>query len=240
TINSTKITDGFNGFKIVHFSDLLLGSSQTLNSTKKIIKEINNMEADIIIFTGDLISQNYQLKEEDKEKLKEYLKSLNCSLYKYAVIGDNDQANISLYKEIMSDSDFEILDNESTYLFYKDINPIEIVGITDNYNLNQIINSEEGITPSYRILLTHKPDTIVNYNHEDIDLFLAGHSLGGQVRLPFIGGIMKKEGAMTFIDKHYNQNGIEAFISNGLGTEGYGFRTFNTPSITKYRLNKEK
>lgn len=236
-IKNEKISSGYEGFKIAHFSDFLLGSTQTLDDLKKIINKINNIEPDIIVFTGDLISKHYPISDEEKATLKNLLSSLECNLYKYAVIGDNDYEINTIYKEIMNESGFQILDNESIYLFNKDINPIEIIGIT-NPNLPIKYKNEEGITPTYRILLTHAPDNINYFDTNTIDLAIAGHSLGGLIKIPFFGGIIKKTGATTYINEYYDKENMKLYISNGIGTEKYNFRAFNHPSINIYRLYK--
>lgn len=239
TIENTKITEGFNGLKIVHLSDLLFGSPTTTDDLKKITDKINQTNADIIFFTGDLIKKNYSLKEEKLNDLINFLNNLKCNLYKYAVIGDSDNYNITLYKEIINGSDFTLLDDTYTYLFYKDINPIKIIGLTDPNNQKNLYTNEEGITPSYTILLTHYPDNTLELN-ESVDLILAGHSEGGRINLPFMGGIIKKEKAKTYFDTYYQINDTDLYISNGIGTEGNGFRIFNTPTINIYKLKTKQ
>lgn len=236
TIINNKITDNYKDFKIVHFSDLLLGSSQTLDSLKNIVKEINNQNADIIVYTGDLIHQDYKIRDDEKEKVIELLKSLECTLYKYAIIGDHDESNIAIYDEVMSNSDFNLLNDEYTYLFYKDINPIKIIGLTDPNNFNNLVNNEDGINPIYTIVLTHFPDNTDRINN--IDLILAGHSLGGQIKIPLVGSIIKKDGAQKYIDDYYEINDTKLYISSGLGTDKYKMRAFNKPSFNVYKLRQ--
>ena len=75
------------------------------------------MKPDIIVFTGDLIYRDYNISEEEIENIKVNLKKLDCTLYKYAIIGDNDAESVDLYKEIINDSGFILLDNQSSYIF---------------------------------------------------------------------------------------------------------------------------
>lgn len=232
-----NISESFNGFKIVQFSDLLIGSTKTIDNLEEIVNEINNLNPDIIVFTGDLIKKDYDIKDNEIEKIKELLKNLNCTLYKYATIGDNDQEN---YKEIMTDSDFIILDNESNYIFYQDITPIKITGITDVSDLEKALSISDDLDASYNIVITHQPDNIEILATYDIDLVLAGHSLLGQIRLPFIGGIIKKDGATKYIDNYYKVNDTIMYVSSGLGIDNnYYFRLFNKPEINLYRLTQK-
>lgn len=232
-----NISESFNGFKIVQFSDLLIASTKTIDDLEEIVNEINNLKPDIIVFTGDLIKKDYDIKDNEIEKIKELLKNLNCTLYKYATIGNNDQEN---YKEIMTDSDFIILDNESNYIFYQDITPIKITGITDVSDLEKALSISDDLDASYNIVITHQPDNIEILATYDIDLVLAGHSLLGQIRLPFIGGIIKKDGATKYIDNYYKVNDTIMYVSSGLGIDNnYYFRLFNKPEINLYRLTQK-
>lgn len=232
-----NISESFNGFKIVQFSDLLIASTKTIDDLEEIVNEINNLKPDIIVFTGDLIKKDYDIKDNEIEKIKELLKNLNCTLYKYATIGDNDQEN---YKEIMTDSNFIILDNESNYIFYQDLTPIKITGITDVSDLEKALSISDDLDASYNIVITHQPDNIEILATYDIDLVLAGHSLLGQIRLPFIGGIIKKDGATKYIDNYYKVNDTIMYVSSGLGIDNnYYFRLFNKPEINLYRLTQK-
>lgn len=234
TIEIENLSEPFNGFKIVQFSDLLIGSTKTVEDLEQIVADINKMDADIIVFSGDLVNSNYNLSNEEVEKVKELLRSLDCTLYKYAVIGDSDSDN---YKEIMTDSDFIVLDNESTYIFYEDINPIKITGITDTSNVEKALSTTDNLDTIYNIVITHYPDNIDEISKYDVDLVIAGHSLLGQIRLPFVGGIIRKDGAQKYIDNYYEINNTKMYVSSGLGIDNnYYYRLFNKPEINLYRL----
>lgn len=232
-----NISESFEGFKIIQFSDLLIGSTKTIEDLEQIVNEINNLKPDIIVFTGDLIKKDYDINDNDIEKIKELLKKLDCTLYKYATIGDNDQEN---YKEIMTDSDFIVLDNESKYIFYKDLTPIKITGITDTSDIKKALTTTDDLDVSFNLVITHQPDNIDELVNYDVNLVLAGHSLLGQIRLPFIGGIIKKEGAKKYIDNYYEVNDTIMYVSSGLGIDNnYYFRLFNKPEINLYRLSQK-
>ncbi len=237
TIEIENLNESFDGFKIAQFSDLLLGSTKSISDLEDIVNEINNMDADIIVFTGDLISKSYDIKNEEIEQIKELLRKLDCTLYKYAVIGDNDLNN---YKEIMTDSEFIVLDNESNYIFYEDITPIKITGITDTSNIEKALSTTDNLNTTYNIVLTHYPDYIDTLSEYNVDLILAGHSLLGQIKIPFVGGIIKKDGANKYIDNYYEVNNTKMYVSGGLGIDNnYYYRLFNKPEINLYRLSSK-
>lgn len=238
-ISVANIPEAFEDFKIVQFSDLLINSNKSVDDLENIVNQINGMKPDIIVFTGDLIYRDYNISEEEIEKIKVNLKKLDCTLYKYAVIGDNDVDNIDLYREIINDSGFILLDDQSTYIFYKDVTPIRITGLTDINNMDDALYIADELETFYNIVLTHEPDNIDIIANNDIDLVLAGHSLLGQIRVPFWGGILKKDGAKKYLDHSYIINDTQLFVSGGLGTDNnIPFRLFNKPQINLYRFKK--
>ena len=234
-INEPTLDDSYNNFKIVQFSDSLINDTNDINNLKNVANTINELNPDIVVFTGDLFNSNYKMDNDTIKKVTNILNDIKCNYYKYAIIGDNKYINN--YSSIMNNAGFQVLDNEYVYLFNKSINPIKIIGLSTGNNNMDIYNDEEGINPIYTIVLTHYPDNINNINSK-VNLVLAGHSLNGQVRLPFIGGLMKKEGANYYIDKYYNIDNIKLYISGGLGTEKIHFRLLNKPEINEYILEK--
>lgn len=232
TIKDKDIPKSFEELKIVHFSDILYTKNE--EKLNELVENINKLNADIIIFSGDLLNNNMDYSDKDYEILQNSLKKMNASLFKYAVIGDNDLKRIDDYKDILYESGFKLLDNEATLLFYKDMTPINIIGLTDLNNIEELLASD---TPyNYSLVITHRPDSLTELSGYDIDTVLSGHSLGGIINVPYYGGIIKKDGAKTYINDYYKLNNTDIYISNGLGYEKRNFRLFNTPSINVYRF----
>lgn len=235
TINNELIPDSFKDLKIVHFSDILFNSNTNSKYLEDLVDNINNENPDLIVFSGDLFKQGENYTEDDYKLLKNAFNQMEATLYKYAVIGDNDKNSIDEYKDILYEAGFNLLDNENMLLFYKDITPINIIGLTNSDNISQLLESD--VTYNYTLLITHEPDLILDLTSYDINTVLSGHNLGGIVDIPFYGGIVKKDGAKTYINDYYKLNDTEIFISNGLGYEKFNFRLFNTPSINVYRFD---
>lgn len=218
----------YNSFKIAHFSDLHYGRTTNEETLKRVTEELNNLNADVVIFTGDLFN-NKNITEKDKEIIIKYLKEIKAKLFKFAIIGDYDEKYLSTYKSILESSDFTLLDNSNQLVYYESTKPLNFIGLTNTNTIDELYNNDY-----FNITLIHKPDLIKNI--DNTNLVFAGHSLGGQIRLPFIGGIKKIEGAKTYIDNYYKVNSTKIYISNGLGTQDISLRFLNSPSITLYRL----
>ncbi len=234
TIITSDIPDSFLDLKIVQFSDLLY--DKDTDKLDKISKLINKEDADIVVFTGDLFNNKYTYKDSDYNNLKDFLTKIDASLYKYAVIGDNDNKYLNKYKDILYESNFILLDNENTLLFYKDNTPINIVGITNTKDITSLLETE--VETNYNLVITHKPDLTKYLKEYEIDAILAGHSLGGVINIPYYGGLIKKDGAKTYIDKYYKVGNTQLYVNNGLGYKDINIRLFNSPSINTYRFKK--
>ena len=232
-LKNENIPDSFKELKIIHFSDILYN-----NDTKmldKLKKEINNNTPDVIVFSGDLFNQEIKYSEEDYNNLQTFLTEIEANLYKFAVIGDNDKIHLDKYKDILYEADFIRLDNQNKLLFYKDNNPINIIGLTNLENISELLITD--VEYKYSLAIIHEPDNFEELAKYNINAILSGHSLGGVINIPYTGGIIKKTGAKKYINDYYKLNNIEIFISNGIGNEKYNFRLFNTPSINIYKFS---
>lgn len=232
-----KIPNSFSGIKIVHFSDLHYGSVVFEKELKNVVKKINELNPEIVVFTGDLIEKRYNFNNNDITILVDNLSNINAKIGKYSIIGNHDYSNEE-FGNIMYKSGFNYLDNKSEKVYYLDSIPIEIVGVTSLIQSHPdyekaFLDVDETF---YTILLAHEPDVLLKLNDYNIDLLLSGHTHGGQVRLPFIGSIVKVAGGKTYYEEKYKVNNTDLFISSGIGTSTLKFRFFNKPSINLYRI----
>ena len=243
-IESKLIPDSFHGTKIVQFSDIHYGTTINKKQLERITNKINELKPDIIVFTGDLLDKNISLTQNTEEELTTYLSSLKCSLYKYAIFGDEDLDN-KKYQEIMTKSGFTILDNKSIPLYYKDTTPILIAGYNPiitkpNYTILTDFIDNQDPTNYFKLVLTHEPDSIDKFINYNPNLVLSGHSLGGSIDLKFTKPLMLPTNSTKYFEDYQKIKNTDLYISNGLGTTGLNARFLNPPSINLYRLYKTK
>lgn len=241
-IESSKLPKSFNGLKVVHFSDIHYGTAINEKELSNIVTKINELKPDIVFFTGDLLNANINSDDKTIAIITKNLKKINATLYKYAIIGNDDKKDS--YLKIMQDSDFIILNNEAKLLYYHEQTPIMIAGFTNNKDTNyQILNNNiENIDPQnlYKIVLTHEPDSIDKFINSYPDLILAGHTLGGVIKIPFLKPLFLEQGAQKYYKNYYKINNSEIYISNGLGTSNIDARFNNRPSLNFYRFYSNK
>lgn len=250
TVKEQKITinnwpDNFNGFKIVHISDIHYGRMFNEESLKKLVNSINEQKPDIVVLTGDLIDKDTNMTTNMANKISEFLNKIEATSGKYAINGNND-LKFDEWTNIITNGGFKDLNNTYDTIYKDGYSNIFIAGastIKDKLSINDklktsidYLNSFEKDGPIYKILLLHEPDVIDDMSVNPFDLILAGHSHAGQIRLPFIGAIILPDDAKKYYDSHYKIENSDLYISNGLGVSNYNFRLFNTPSYNVYRL----
>lgn len=245
TLASPKISKDMDDIKIAMISDIKYNGFMKKDRLTKMINQLNEAGCDIVLFGGDMFDEP-ATHEPDSAMVKELtdiLKSIDAPLGKFAVLGDQDQVNENV-KNIVSDilyqSNFEILTNQSIRIRNHTKNSITLVGIDSLINGNPNPDSAfKGISEDeYNIVLTHCPDLISNadFNSNYVDAMFAGHSLGGQICLPLIGPLKTFEGAKSYTHGMYTVNKTKLFVSNGLGTVDIDMRLFAPPEIMIFRL----
>ena len=132
----TNIDNSFDGLKIVHFSDLHYLRITNKQITKNIIKEINILNPDIVVFTGDLIDKDYNPTNTDINDLKELLLSIKSKYGKYSVIGNNDNKIRETIEDIYTNSNFILLNNDYD-IIYGNNNDKLFIGGLDTYSYDK-------------------------------------------------------------------------------------------------------
>jgi len=240
-VESNLLPTSFNGMKIIHFSDLHYGTTINQKQLERIVLKINETKPDIIIFTGDLIDKNIIPTEEIQKELKESLSKLEAFLYKYAVIGNEDDDII--FTKTMQESNFKVLNDSSELLYYKENTPIIISGfnnIDSNPDYMKMNSKIDDVDPKnlFRIVIFHESDAIDNVIDNNPSLVLTSGTLGGKIKI--FKPLFLPETADKYYEDTYQINDSKIFITNGLGTTGVNIRFNNNPSFNLYRLYKEE
>jgi uncharacterized protein len=243
--SSYDVPSKFNNFKIVHISDLhnkMFGKEQS-----EILEEIENLSPDIIIVTGDLIDRRrYNL-----DKAMDFINGAIEIAPIYYVSG-NHEAWSGKYSEI-KDSLIEVgvnIIDDTKLEITKENSTIYLLGLSDpsfltsNYtDGTDISNIEEYLSnwsniEGFKILLSHRPELFDLYSKNNMNLVFSGHAHGGQVRIPFVGGIIAPN--QGFFPKYtsgsYNSDKTTMFVSRGLGNSLFPVRIFNPPEIISVTL----
>jgi len=247
-IVNENLSNDFYGFKIVHITDIHYGRTINKKELNDLVEKINLVKPDIVVLTGDLIDKGSDMTDKDIKIISKAFSKIDATIGKYAIKGNHDYK----YKKwdiLIENSGFINLNDKYELIYGNENDYILLSGMSTNiYGKKNIedkvkiyedfINTSE-VKPNYSILLMHEPDFIDSFNYNNYNLVLAGHSHNGQVRLPFIGAIIKPNYGRKYYDNYYNLNNTDLYVSSGLGVSEVNFRLFNRPTFNLYRLTNK-
>ena len=256
TITAESLPENFNELKIVHISDLHLGSfNYRYSILERAVQLINSIDADLIFFTGDLVN-NFAWELNGWEPV---LSKLSAKKGKYAVLGNHDygdystwksvdekQANFESIKNFYYNIEFKLLLNESDFI-QEGEEKIAIIGV-ENWGkppFKQYGDLETAlsdvITIPFKLLLSHDPshwDKEVIHD-TDIAITFSGHTHGMQAGIQIRGSqwspIKYKYKRWAGL---YNNSGQFLYVNRGLGWLGFPGRLGMRPEITSIKLKK--
>ncbi|WP_242976322.1 metallophosphoesterase [Clostridium thermopalmarium] len=250
TVKSPKLPDAFDGCKIVHLSDL--HSKEFGKGQKNLVKKIEDAQPDLIVFTGDLIDSRHFDAEVSLELIRQIVKIAPT----YFVTGNHERwsGNFDALEKVLKENGIHVLRNTCDRIG-KDKDGIYITGIDDPVSTQAIYEETKVVENEikqalkeikendvFKILLAHRPEMLPLYSEYGFDLVLSGHAHGGQVRLPFIGGLIAPNQGFfpEYTSGEYKRGNCTMIVSRGLGNSIIFQRLFNHPEIVVLTLSKGK
>ena len=248
SFKNDAIPDSFNGYKILQISDL--HNKEFGTNQDKILAQIEKINPDIIVVTGDLIDSNHTNIDVAMDLINGAI-----DIAPIFYISGNHEAWSGSYSDLktkLENSGVTVLDNEKIQVFNNN-DSIDIIGLSDPSFINSDLLEYSGNTETknllstltknsdnFKILLSHRPELFNIYSNSNVNLVFSGHAHGGQFRLPFIGGLIAPD--QGFLPKltegiHTN-NSTSMFISRGLGNSIIPIRIFNRPELVVVTLSK--
>jgi len=228
-IETNNINKKLDGIKILQFSDLLFGSSTKRNTVKELIKKINLAKPDIIIFSGGILNNNYDIMGNDENFLINELSKTKAEVGKYYITGNK---NDKKYEDILIKSGFISLDNNYEQLYQSISNPIVILS---KKNTNNYLSNNADFN-GFKILVLNNPKDFDDYKNNNFDMVISGYTLNGQIYIPKLNKYIINS---KYYKSYQKINNTKLYINNGIGTKHLPARLFNHPTINLYRIYKK-
>lgn len=260
SVISDKVTEKI---KIVQLSDLHLSNFGKNNS--RLINNVLQKEPDVILMTGDMVNDD----SEEFSQITELVDKLCEAAPLYYSLGNHETAVIESHGDGFLDDirDAGAVVLEKEYVDVK-INGNDVrIGGTSGYGLyvpfweasygkdaeewsadesflEQRFLLEFENTDALKILMLHKPAATTLWSESgyyDVDLVLSGHTHGGQIVLPFVGGLYAPEEGLfpKYEYGRFDFNGVTTIVSSGLGNDTLIPRINNVPEIVEVTIGRE-
>jgi len=227
----------FDNYRIVHISDIHMGTWMTPQRLADTIKTVNLLHPDMIAITGDFVTDLHHTTFSD---LHDSLSKLKSKDGVFAVLGNHDHwTNTKTIRQILALSGIIELAN-TVYTLQRGEATLQIAGVDDYWeNKAQIRSVIEKLSDhGAAILLAHEPDfaEISAYSRR-FDLQLSGHTHGGQVNFPKIGPLVLPMYGRKYPVGLYQINDMLLYTNRGLGTGRPQIRFNCRPEITLLTLH---
>jgi len=232
TIRTAKLRTA--AFRIVQISDLHCDTTP-LNE-ERAVRIINQFTPDVIVLTGDCLNRASAL-----PRLQGMLRRLDARLGKLAVRGNFEISHWSRL-DLLENTGFRWLDRD-TVTVEKGGEMLAVSGLSfDSPHMYQDL-LQNAAKDSFNIFLFHTPDLIEDIRGLGVDLYLCGHTHGGQVALPGYGALITfSKFGKKYESGMYESDGTILYVNRGLGLEpkpAPQVRFFARPEITVFDIVPE-
>ncbi len=219
--------------RVAFLTDLHLGPYMGRQQLTEWVEATVAAQPDLVVFGGDLVDQMYG---GDLREVVELLPLLESPLGVYAVLGNHDRTkyrHLAPLEDALAAAGVTLLRNQGVQVR----EDLYLAGLDDwrtghpdaERALAGARESGAGQAPA-RIMVSHNPDAIPQMPG-GIDLLLAGHTHGGQIRLPFVGPLVTSSEYGDRFAEGWVDAPMPAFVSRGLGVSMLPFRLFCPPEL---------
>jgi len=232
TVKRIKLKDkDLKGLKIVFASDFHIKYYEK-RRLQKIVEMINDENADLVLSTGDFFSGYKNRTTLSLEKITKYLAEIKSKYGFYTSLGNHDfyRGNDKV-KEALENVGITVLSNNNTQVMINNDKTIVIAGVEDLKTGHPDVSKSLENTTGTTILLTHSPDVFKDVP-QNVNLTLAGHLHGGQVRFPFVGAVFcPSEFGTKYAQGVFEENNKKMVVTSGIGTSKLPIRFLCLPEI---------
>ena len=244
-IVSDRIPQGFDGFRIAQVSDF--HNAEFGEGNRKLIEMLSKTDPDVIVITGDLIDSRHT----DIGIALDFARQAVQIAPVYYVSG-NHEARVREYEDLkmgLVEAGVTVLESQKVQITREE-ESITLMGIDDpGFQEDYLFGDAESVArqaienlqnefDGYTILLSHRPELFDFYVDTGLDLVFSGHAHGGQVRLPFLGGVVApNQGLFPKYDAgRFDDEDTTMIVSRGVGNSIIPIRFNNRPEIVLVEL----
>jgi predicted MPP superfamily phosphohydrolase len=240
TIQIDNWPQSLDGLRIAVLSDLHVDNRFiTEKKLRTIVARTNQLQPELIVILGDYIAGAGRTTERvEPEVFSPVLKDFRAPLGVYSVLGNHDWwYSGAKVRKALEQSGIKVLENESAKVDARGTS-FWLVGLADLWTRPQRIAETVATVPEGQplIALTHNPDIFPDVPQR-VQLVLAGHTHGGQVRFPIIGPVISSsEYGDRWVSGHVFENNHHLFVTTGIGTSIVPVRFGLPPEIVLLTL----
>lgn len=256
-----NLPPSWSGKKVAQLSDFQIGLwGDNRNTARRSVAEVIEADPDVVLISGDFIYHPGENIKPEIEAAVDIVRPLvEAGIPTYAVLGNHDygmsskkaQPKVEIAQRLTTELEaagIDVLQNEAVQLQSPDSNePLYLVGVDSLWanrdNVDLALSDLPDSSP--RLTMMHNPDTFEQFPASTAPLAVAGHTHGGQVRLPgtpqwsWLALTQKDEVKADGWAKGYGEAGNQLYVNVGIGMSIAPIRLFCPPELTLFTLEAE-
>jgi predicted MPP superfamily phosphohydrolase len=230
--------------RLVHLTDIHIERSSFREQA--VIQKVNALQPDIIVLTGDYLNLSYFSDPTAAAHFRQFVGRLQAPYGIYAVRGSVEPTP-EVMERLVEGTDIVWLEQEAVTVQVRGQRVI-MIGVAcchqPEVDAERLARTLAGIpAEAFTVLAYHSPDLIREATDHQVDLYLGGHTHGGQIRLPLLGAIVTfSRYGRQYASGLFQEGDTTMIISRGLGFEGGGMprvRLLCRPEIVSVDLEGE-
>jgi uncharacterized protein len=233
-----NLPPGLDGFRILHLSDFHIDGVDGL--AEIVANQLALLPVDLCVLTGDYRFMTGGPCDAIYPRMRQILGAVRARHGVVGILGNHDCADIAIELEKL---DVRMLMNEAVQVGAPDAR-LWVIGVDDPhfYGCDDLAGAMEAAPPSgFRLLAAHSPELFREAAEAGVDLYLAGHTHAGQIRLPLIGGlIMNARCPRAYAHGHWRHGLMQGYTTAGVGCSLLPIRFGCPPEITVLDLARSQ
>lgn len=231
-----NLPTAFHDFRILQLSDLHIDGM--LDSGESLKRIIDGLDFDLCVLTGDFRFRTVHDYGETTRRMESLMEVLTCPEGVLGILGNHDFIEKAPLFERLG---IRMLLNESVAIS-RGSDTIHVLGVDDPhfYGTHDIYQAfEQVVEDNFKLLLVHSPEIINTAAETGVDLYLCGHTHGGQICLPGrIPILVNANCKRRFCSGRWQHAEMHGYTSRGTGSSTFPVRFFCPPELTLHRLQR--
>jgi predicted MPP superfamily phosphohydrolase len=236
TLRYPHLPAAFDGFRVLHISDFHIDGTDGL--AEAVAPVLAGIRTDLCVFTGDYRFEDHGPFPGVYPRMRQIIDAISAEHGILGILGNHDPAEMVSGLEALG---VRMLVNEAVEI-RRGADSLWVAGVDDPFDYRcDDLAAALGDVPSgaFKLLLAHAPEIYQTAADQGVDLYLSGHTHGGQIRLPFIGAIKHNANCpKEFGHGLWKHAGMQGYTSAGVGCSSVPVRFNCPPEIVVFELRR--
>jgi len=230
TVTSPHLPIDAKPIRLLHLSDFHV--ERLTRREDEVLAQIQHLQPDLIVISGDFLNLSYVHDPQARAEVQKLLRQITAPHGVYAVLGSPTVDDRNSVPSLFEGLPIRLLRDEWVQVEMAEGRQLAILGMDCSHELGPdgeklaCLVQKPGFSekPGFSqptLFLYHSPELMPQASQHGFDLYLCGHTHGGQIRLPVIGPVFtSSQLGREFVMGHYVRGRTNLYISRGIGLEG--------------------